>query len=251
MASNRDSMDVDQPTATTSGVTIEDLLSSRSNAYSATDAALSAQLDARKLARSLAVPTSDPKVRLRLRQLGEPVTCFGEREMDRRERLRQLLAQRIQQQANTPGASVANSQDGDASESDDDDDDDDDEEEEFYTEGSTALLEARRRVACFSLQRAKRRIAAQRRDAAVPLASIVKLRSSVFEPIKAYTNLGSQIGDDRPVSMTRFAPNSQLLATGSWSGSIKLWRSSGSVLRTALYQNRSCSKSGTLRMRPT
>ena len=91
MASNRDSMDVDQPTATTSGVTIEDLLSSRSNAYSATDAALSAQLDARKLARSLAVPTSDPKVRLRLRQLGEPVTCFGEREMDRRERLVEIV----------------------------------------------------------------------------------------------------------------------------------------------------------------
>ncbi|SPO29114.1 related to PRP4 - U4/U6 small nuclear ribonucleoprotein [Ustilago trichophora] len=223
----RDSMHVDSP-ATTSGVTIEDLLSSRSNPYSATDAALSAQLDARKLARSLAIPTSDPKVRLRLRELGEPITCFGEREMDRRERLRQLLAQRIQHQpqhASTSGASVPQSQvstsDDDGS---DDDDQDDDDDEEFYTEASPALVQARRKIACFSLQRSKRRLAAQRKDATVPLASIVKLRSQVFEPIKSYTNLGSQIGDDRPVSMTRFSPNSQLVATASWSGSIKLWQ---------------------------
>ncbi|SJX65864.1 related to PRP4-U4/U6 small nuclear ribonucleoprotein [Sporisorium reilianum f. sp. reilianum] len=208
-------MDVDDA-PTTSGVTIEDLLSSRSHAYSATDAALSAQLDARKVARNLAIPTSDPKVRLRLRQLGEPITCFGEREMDRRERLRQLVARQIQQQP----AHDSQHSDSDAESGDDDHEDDD---EEFYTEGTSALVDARRKIACFSLQRAKRRLAAQRRDATVPLAAIVKLRSKVFEPIKTYTNLGSQIGDDRPVSMTRFAPNAQLLATGSWSGSIKLW----------------------------
>lgn len=216
-ASNRDGMDLDPPTASTSGVTIEDLLTSRSNGYSANDAALSAQIDARKLARNLAVPTSDPKVRLRLRQLGEPVTCFGEREMDRRERLRQVLARQLQERpdALTPTGSGSQSHD---------DDSDDDEDEEFYTEGSPALLEARRKLACFSLQSSKRRLALQRRDAAIPLTSIVKSRSNVFDPIKSYTNLGSQIGDDRPVSMTRFAPNSKLLATASWSGSIKLWQ---------------------------
>ena len=209
--------------ASTSGVTIEDLLSSRSTAnnYSANDAALSAQIDARKVARNLAVPTSDPKVRLRLRQLGEPITCFGEREMDRRERLRQLLAKQLQTRQ-TPDASAPQSQhSGDDS---DTDSDDDDQEEEFYTEGSSALVDARRKIAYFSLQRAKRRLAIQRKHATVPLASIVKSRSKIFEPIKTYTNLGSQIGDDRPVSMTRFSPNSQLLATGSWSGSIKLWQ---------------------------
>lgn len=220
-------MDIDSPTATTSGVTIEDLLSSRSNAYSATDAALSAQLDQRKLARSLAIPTSDPKVRLRLRELGEPITCFGEREMDRRERLRQILAKRLQQGqlsgAGTPGASGPQSHPS-GTDSEPSDAESQDEEEEFYTEGSPALVKARRRIACFSLQRSKQRLAIQRKDANVPLTSIVKLRNKVFEPIKSYTNLGSQIGDDRPVSMTRFAPNSQLLATGSWSGSIKLWQ---------------------------
>lgn len=195
--------------ATTSGVTIEDLLSSSSRTNT-DDAALNAQFEARKVARNLAIPTSDPKVRLKLRELGEPVTCFGEREMDRRERLRQILAQRLQQGAQSQA-------------SDDESSDSGEDEEEFYTEGPPALIEARRRIACFSLLRSKKRLAVQRREATLPLSSIMKVRGKVLDPIKRYQNLGSQIGDDRPISMTRFSPNSQLLATGSWSGSIKLW----------------------------
>lgn len=41
----------------------------------------------------LAVPTDGGKVRSMLRTMGEPRTLFGEREGDRRERLRRLLAQ--------------------------------------------------------------------------------------------------------------------------------------------------------------
>ena len=35
--------------------------------------------------------------------------------------------------------------------------------------------------------------------------------------------MGSQIGDERPISIVRFAPNNKILATGSWSGTVKLW----------------------------
>ena len=41
--------------------------------------------------------------------------------------------------------------------------------------------------------------------------------------MKTFSNLGSQIGDERPISLVRFAPNGETLATGSWSGSVKLW----------------------------
>lgn len=40
----------------------------------------------------IVVPVLDVDVRATLRKLGEPVTLFGEREMERRERLRRLLA---------------------------------------------------------------------------------------------------------------------------------------------------------------
>lgn len=38
-----------------------------------------------------------------------------------------------------------------------------------------------------------------------------------------FGNIGSQIGDERPISQVRFAPNNKILATGSWSGTVKLW----------------------------
>jgi U4/U6 small nuclear ribonucleoprotein PRP4 len=37
------------------------------------------ELDRKKKARALAVPTDDNRVRARLREIGEPITLFGER----------------------------------------------------------------------------------------------------------------------------------------------------------------------------
>ncbi len=37
------------------------------------------ELERKKRARSLAVPTDDNKVKARLREIGEPITLFGER----------------------------------------------------------------------------------------------------------------------------------------------------------------------------
>ena len=42
---------------------------------------------------AMVVPTDGGDVRAWLRKLGEPVTLFGERAMERRERLRLLMAQ--------------------------------------------------------------------------------------------------------------------------------------------------------------
>lgn len=41
------------------------------------------ELERKKKARALAVPTDDKLVRARLRELGEPITLFGERVRDR------------------------------------------------------------------------------------------------------------------------------------------------------------------------
>jgi U4/U6 small nuclear ribonucleoprotein PRP4 len=90
--------------------------------------------------------------------------------------------------------------------------------------------------------RAQKRIAQQRTDSIMDLGRIVDIRKKVFTEVKVrlsfsfsplcrtcshrikkFANLGSQIGDDRPIAQVRFAPNNKILATGSWSGTVKLW----------------------------
>ncbi|KAH8832973.1 WD40-repeat-containing domain protein [Flagelloscypha sp. PMI_526] len=169
-------------------------------------------LERRKKARNMAVPTDDTQVKARLRQIGEPITLFGERAADRRDRLIYVLSQ-----INAARGEGAMDVDEDSSE------DESEAEEEFYTPGSEELLSSRKRIAEFSLPRAQKRVAQQRKESLIDLGRLVDMRKNVFGEIKKYVNLGSQIGDERPISIVRFAPNSKILATGSWSGSVKLW----------------------------
>ena len=48
--------------------------------------------EAQKRARSIVVPTAVPEVKAKLRELGKPITLFGENPADRRERLREIIA---------------------------------------------------------------------------------------------------------------------------------------------------------------
>ncbi|KAH9965025.1 U4/U6 snRNP-specific spliceosomal protein [Lactifluus volemus] len=170
------------------------------------------ELERKKKARAMAVPTDDNRVKARLREIGEPITLFGERAADRRDRLIYVLSQ-------INAARGEDAIDVDAkSESESEE-----EAEEFFSPGSLELLEARRRIAEFSLPRAQKRAIQQKSDSQLPLSRIIDLRKRVFADVKTFSNLGSQIGDERPISLVRFAPNGQVLATGSWSGSVKLW----------------------------
>ena len=87
--------------------------------------------------------------------------------------------------------------------------------------------------------RAKARIARQRIEVGLPLGKIVNVRKEVFGELKVrssfvyclrtdrrmqtFNNLGSQFGDDRPLSTVRFSPDSKLVLTTSWTGDAKLW----------------------------
>ena len=50
------------------------------------------KFEAHKRARSINVPTAIHEVKARLRELGNPITLFGEDHADRRERLREVIA---------------------------------------------------------------------------------------------------------------------------------------------------------------
>lgn len=106
-----------------------------------------AELDRKVSARKIAIPTRDVDVRARLRSMREPVTLFGERPEDRRDRLRALVS------AENQARDVAM----DGRESDESSDsgieDDEEKDEEFYTEGTMDLKKARGDIASYSIQR--------------------------------------------------------------------------------------------------
>lgn len=57
----------------------------------------------------------------------------------------------------------------------------------------------------------------------MPLGRLIDVRRAVFNNLKSFTNLGSQIGDTRALSSLRFSPDSSMLLTSSWTGAAKLW----------------------------
>jgi U4/U6 small nuclear ribonucleoprotein PRP4 len=173
--------------------------------------AILSQFDRKRRANQIAVPTDDGKVRARLREMGEPITLFGEGPADRRDRLRELLMD----EADEGGEEPLDTQMGGV-------DEQGDQEEEFYTEALPELLEARRKIARYSLPRAQARISRQRQDSTIPLRTHIKHRKAIREKLQGFELFGSQIAGERPVSITRFAPNGEIIAAGSWGGGIKL-----------------------------
>ncbi|KAG9231606.1 WD40-repeat-containing domain protein [Amylocarpus encephaloides] len=177
--------------------------------------AILSQFSRKRKAAAIAVPTDDGRVRSRLRDIGEPATLFGEGPGDRRDRLRELLA--IQAEIDE-----AENEDGDAPMGGMDDEDGNQQEEEFYTKGIPELINARREIARYSLPRAKKRVQSQKGEAGIPLRTNVKFRKGVKERLQGFELQGSQMAGERPVSMTRFAPNGEIIAAGNWAGGVKL-----------------------------
>jgi U4/U6 small nuclear ribonucleoprotein PRP4 len=177
--------------------------------------ALLSQFERKRLIASIVVPTDDGRVRARLRELGEPVTLFGEGPADRRDRLREIVATQ-QQNGIQQGQDIEMTDAGAA------DEDADEQEEEFYSRGGPELLEARIEIAKYSLPRAKRRTEFQKLESTIPLRTHVKFRKQIKERLQGFDLQGSQIAGDRNVSMTRIAPNGELVATGNWGGQVKL-----------------------------
>ncbi|KAF9894266.1 hypothetical protein FE257_007768 [Aspergillus nanangensis] len=181
--------------------------------------AIYSQFERKRRAAAMAVPTDDTRVRARLRELGEPITLFGEGPGDRRDRLRELLTDRAEQQEAAEGDTDMREATGEAEE---EEEEEVEQQEEFYTEGTQELLDARKQIARFSLPRAKARVDRLREESTIPLRTHIKHRKAVKEKLQGFDLYGSQIAGDRPVSICRFAPDGQTIATGNWGGGIRL-----------------------------
>jgi len=63
-------------------------------------------------------------------------------------------------------------------------------------------------------------LARQYRD--LPEAQKLSRLQMAHKSAASITSVGSQVGDTRPLSSCNFAPNSEFLATGSFTGNIKV-----------------------------
>jgi U4/U6 small nuclear ribonucleoprotein PRP4 len=245
-------------------------------------------LEARKRASTMDVPTLPADVRDALRSLGEPVRMFGEDLAAIRDRLRMVLARaEVMREEEAGGVIVQGMEDQmrvvpsmmqqqqvmDAAE-------EEEVTETTYTHASVELIHARKVICDFSLERSRHRLDVERRrrrgmvrwtrskkrarlfnrdgdedDAEYSAcesygeikgdSSLVKQLDDSCEKIyKTIRNLaleGSQYGDVRPLSAVctssvSLGNNSledgamrlpKLIATGGWSGGIKLWNGGG------------------------
>jgi len=147
--------------------------------------------------------------------MGEPVTLFGEMQMERRDRLRKILLKAMEDGTDMAGTTGAIEVQEEAIPQN----------ELFYTEGPGELLSARRRIADFSLRRAKARVESQKRKMEDPDEDEAAVAEEVSQTCKRVGTQFSELGDDRPLQSCAFSPDGAILATAGWGGALKLWSS--------------------------
>lgn len=166
----------------------------------------------KRRAAALGVPTNDKAVRARLRRLGEPMTLFGEREMERRDRLRMLMA-KLDSEGQLERLMKAHEDEEAAASAAAAEGVEEEIEYPFYTEGSKTLQEARVEIAKYSIVKAALRLHQARRKRDDPDED---LDAEIDYALKQAGNLVldcSEIGDDRPLSGCSFSPDGKMLVT--------------------------------------
>ncbi|GAV89211.1 WD40 domain-containing protein/PRP4 domain-containing protein [Cephalotus follicularis] len=176
----------------------------------------------KRRASALAVPTNDMAVRARLRRLGEPITLFGEREMERRDRLRMIMA-KLDADGQLEKLMKAHDEEEVAASTASHDAEEEMLQYPFYTEGSKELLDARIDIAKYSIVKAALRLQRARRKRDDPDEDV---DAEIDWTLKQAGNLVldcSEIGEERPLSGCSFSHNGELLATCAINGVARTW----------------------------
>ena len=245
------------------------------------------ELEVKKRAHGMVVPTLAADVRAALREMGRPVRLFGENLADVRDRLRTELArlELLKERGTLPpmdgmaglggtdGIPIGDTGRTDGGEGVAEED------TTTYTEASESLIQVREKIALFSFEKARARLIQERRrrtlsgnkrarlEAATNAAdssgsSIVKVDKRagnrigghgdendddeaeiskldddwriLRKSLRGMTLEGSQYADERALSAIAATTDRHglpIVATGSWSATIKLWDGSSSELR--------------------
>lgn len=195
-------------------------LSESSKAEHASHLASMRVLEIQKRARGMVVPTVVDDVKQVLRERRQPVTLFGENAMDRRERLKQVLAEaEVDKEASGGGASmdvdtVASSSQGrwgsEVAEK----------AKATYTQCGEEMIAAREFLTTYSLDRTKKRL---QRESTANNGGHSDVQESLCKGAASMQLNSSAVSEQRPLMKVRFDPSGKNIATGSLGGHLKVW----------------------------
>jgi len=172
-----------------------------------------AEFERRKRIRMMNVSTDDAQIKKDLRQLGHPICLFGEGPAERRNRLKELLAE-----LGEDAVKKKKIEDEEKAEKEREQD-----EKTWYHEGPPALRVARLAIAHYSLRRASDRVDRLKSDGQLTESVKMARVQEVQKKLKQLDVQASQIADTRPISWCSFSPDSKQLVTASLSGLCKVW----------------------------
>ena len=181
------------------------------------------KLELQKKAKNIIVPTNENDVKIQLRELGHPITYFGETPADRRDRLKQLLSKILIETGSVPTFKKHKTHLRD------------EENEYFLYEGSAELKNARQEIAKYSLKEAAIRVEKNKikKETIDPIEE-EELIDRELEEIPKFEMSMCQFADPSCVSKGCFSPDTKYFATSGWSGLCKVWSIPDCNLKTTL-----------------
>ena len=197
------------------------------------------KFEIKKRARSVIVPTATDEIKAKLRELGHPVTLFGEGPADRRERLREVIASmnlndeeliRIQDMINrntsaTPLTTTSTSHPLIPLTTTTTDITKISQKDVFYSPATDTLINIRKYISEYSFTKTHERLlyAQKLRDNDEIIINNNKYVSELYKNSRNIILNSSQFGDDRPLSCIKYAPYGNIFATGSLNTTVKIW----------------------------
>lgn len=168
----------------------------------------------KKAVKMMAIPTNDREVKLRLREIGKPICLFGEKPVDRRERLKREITTKALADGKLPVFKKL----------EDKKDDKISENEVFYTEGSKELKDLRMKIAKFSIPRSAFRIEVAKKK----FEELDRIQDSIdyenfLEKGRNFDIVSSQFADDRGCTKGCLSQEDTLVAVAGASGNCTIY----------------------------
>lgn len=171
----------------------------------------------KQMAKTVIIPTSDAEVKQKLRELGKPICLFGEKQVDRRERLRKDIEEMVIEKGEIPDIFTYTKKTGKQEDKVEDN-------EIFYTEGIPELKACRSDIAKYSFPRSAYRIELAKKK----FMEIDRIQEGLeyenfLEDHKNFEFMSSQFADERGCSRGKLSPDDKYYAVAGVSGTCTIF----------------------------